>query len=86
MAVSGWIVDKSAEARGTDPDVRRQLTELAGTLYICPKGELELLYSARSGRDYDVRRDLLQVNFLPAAAPPDIFERALRPLVARRLG
>lgn len=78
MAVSGWIVDKSAEARGTDPVVRRQLTELAGMLYICPMGELEFLYSARSARDYDERRGLLHVNFLPAAAPPDIFERALR--------
>lgn len=78
MAVSGWIVDKSAEARGTDPVVRRQLTELAGMLYICPMGELEFLYAARSARDYDERRGLLHVNFLPAAAPPDIFERALR--------
>ena len=78
MAVSGWIVDKSASARGTDPVVRRQLTELAGMLFICPMGELEFLYSARSARDYDERRGLLQINFLPAPTPPDIFERALR--------
>jgi hypothetical protein len=78
VAVSGWIVDKGASARGTDPVVRRQLTELAGMLYVCPMGELEFLYSARSARDYDERRDLLQVNFLPAATPPDIFARGLR--------
>jgi predicted nucleic acid-binding protein len=78
VAISGWIVDKSAEARGTDPVVRRQLTELAGALYICPMGELEFLYPARSAQDYDERRGLLHVNFQPAAAPPDIFERALR--------
>ena len=54
------------------------MTELAGMLYICPVGELELLYSARSARDYDARRCLLHDNFLAAAAPPDLLERALR--------
>ena len=78
MAIRGWIVDKSAEARGNDLVVRRQLTELAGMLYICPVGELELLYSARSARDYDARRSLLHDNFRPAAAPPDLLDRALR--------
>ena len=78
MEVRGWIVDKSAEARGNDPVVRRQLTEFAGMVYICPMGELELLYSARSARDYDARRGLLRDNFLTATAPPDIFDRALR--------
>jgi predicted nucleic acid-binding protein len=78
VAVRGWIVDKSAETRGTDPVVRRQLTELAGMVYICPMGELELLYSARSARDYDARRGLLHDNFQLAPAPPDIFDRALR--------
>ena len=78
MAVRGWIVDKSAEARGNDPVVRRQLIDLAGMLYICPIGELELLYSARSAPDYDARRSLLLDNFLSAAAPPDLLDRALR--------
>jgi predicted nucleic acid-binding protein len=78
VAVSGWIVDKSAAARGSDPVVSGQLIELAGLLYVCPVGELELLYSARSARDYDARRSLLHGNFLPAAAPADVFERALR--------
>jgi predicted nucleic acid-binding protein len=78
VAVSGWIVDKSAEARGNDLVVRRQLTELAGMLYICPVGELELLYSARSARDYEARRSLLHDNFQAAAAPPDLLDRALR--------
>lgn len=78
MAVKGWLVDKSAESRGSDPVVRRQLLELAGRVYICSMGEMELLYSARSARDYDARRSLLHDNFLFAAAPPDIFERAQR--------
>jgi predicted nucleic acid-binding protein len=78
VAARGWLVAKSAEARGNDPVVRRQLTDFAGTLYICPVGELELLYSARSARDYDARRSLLYDNFQRAAPPPDIFELALR--------
>ena len=78
MAVRGWLVDKSAEVRGNDPVVGERLIELAGMLYVCPMGELELLYSARSARDYDERRGLLRVNFLPVAPPPDIFDRALR--------
>ena len=78
MAVGGWIVDKSAAARGSDPVVSDQLIELAGLLYVCPVGELELLYSARSARDYDMQRDRLHDTFESVAAPPDLLERALR--------
>jgi predicted nucleic acid-binding protein len=78
VAVRGWIVDKSAAARGSDPVVSGQLIELAGLLYVCPVGELELLYSARSARDYDARRSQLHSNFRTAATPSDVFERALR--------
>ncbi len=78
MAVRGWIVDKSALARDSDAVVSDQLIELAGALYVCPVGELELVYSGRSARDYDARRVLLHDNFMTATAPIDIFERALR--------
>ncbi|MDQ2652068.1 MAG: PIN domain-containing protein [Chloroflexota bacterium] len=78
MAVSGWIVDKSALARENDPVVSDQLIELAEILYICPVGELELLYSARSARDYDARQMYLHDTLRTATPPPDIFERALR--------
>jgi predicted nucleic acid-binding protein len=78
VAVSGWVVDKSAAARGDDPVVKRQLDELAGALYVCPMGELEQLYSARSARDYDTLREVIHDRFAAIAAPPDIFERALR--------
>jgi predicted nucleic acid-binding protein len=78
VAVRGWIVDKSTAARGSDPVVSGQLIELAGSLYVCPVGELELLYSARSARDYDARRSQLHSNFRTAATPSDVFERALR--------
>ncbi len=78
MAVSGWVLDKSAAARENEPVVSRQLAELAGTLYVCPVGELEQLYSARSARDYDVLRDALHDRFKTVSAPTDLLERALR--------
>jgi predicted nucleic acid-binding protein len=78
VAISGWIVDKSALARENDPVVSGQLIELADVLYICPVGELELLYSARSARDYDAQQMFLRNTFRTVTPPPDIFERALR--------
>jgi predicted nucleic acid-binding protein len=78
VAVSGWVVDKSAAARGTDSVVSRQLDELAGALYVCPVGELEQLYSARSARNYDTLREAIHDRFESITTPLDIFERALR--------
>jgi predicted nucleic acid-binding protein len=78
VAVAGWIIDKSAAARGSDPVAREQLVALAGLLYICPMGELEQLYSSRSAGDYDTERDRIHADYRLIAAPPDIFERALR--------
>jgi predicted nucleic acid-binding protein len=72
------VLDKSAAVRKSDPIVGRQLAELAGTLYVCPVGELEQLYSAKSARDYDAQREDLHDSYEIVAAPPDIFERALR--------
>ena len=78
MAVAGWILDKSAAARSTDPLVAARLAELAGSLSICPVGELEQLYSARSARDYDRLKEKLHAAYEVVSAPPDILERALR--------
>lgn len=78
MAIAGWIIDKSAAARAGAPRIGPQLLELGGALRVCPIGELEQLYSARSAEDYDARRDLLHDDFEPVAAPADVFERALR--------
>ncbi len=77
MAVTGWVLDKSAAARAGDEAVGAQLAELAGQLYICPVGELEQLYSARSARQYDQLQAELHDAFELVATPPDIFERAL---------
>lgn len=77
MAVAGWVLDKSAAARAGDPVVGPQLTELAGTLHLCPIGELEQLYSARSAEDYDALQAALRGVFPVVDAPPDLLERAL---------
>ncbi len=78
MAVNGWIIDKRAAARRSDPVVHAQLAEIADSLYLCPVGELEQLYSARSAREYDAYRERLRDDFSLVAAPPDIVDRALR--------
>lgn len=76
MAVRGWLLDKSAAARSSDERVGAQLTELAGSLFLCPVGELEQLYSARSAQDYDALEADLRDTFEIIATPPDLFDRA----------
>jgi predicted nucleic acid-binding protein len=77
VEVRGWLLDKSAAARSSNPKIATQLEELAGSLHICPIGELEQLYSARSADDYDLLRRELRASFGLVAAPTDVFERAL---------
>jgi len=76
VAVRGWLLDKSAAARSGDERVGAQLAELAGSLFLCPVGELEQLYSARSAQDYDALEADLRDTFEIIATPPDLFERA----------
>lgn len=77
MALNAWLLDKSAAARAGEPAIRQQLELLAGFLYLCPVGELEQLYSARSARDYDALKADLHESFDVVAPPADIFGRAL---------
>lgn len=77
MAVKGWLLDKSAAARGAQQRIAEQLAELAGILFLCPVGELEQLYSARSARDYDALEAELSMSFEIVPVPPDVFEKAL---------
>ena len=77
MAVAGWILDKSAVVRAGDHVVGAQLAELAGSLFVCPVGELEQLYSARSAHEYDDLKADLHDGFVVVAAPAEIFDRAL---------
>jgi predicted nucleic acid-binding protein len=78
VAVTGWIVDNSVEARKNEPVIRALLDEIADPLYVCPVGELERLYSARSAREYDAYTSFFRENFMRVDAPFDIFDRALR--------
>jgi len=78
VEVAGWVLDKSAAARSGDADVRAGLVELAGSLFVCPVGELEQLYSARSARDYDRMKVDLRDSFEIVDAPADVLDRALR--------
>jgi predicted nucleic acid-binding protein len=78
VAVAGWILDKSAAARAGTPVINAQLGELVGSLAVCPVGELEQLYSARSADDYDALKSDLRDNFEMVGAPPDLLDRALR--------
>jgi predicted nucleic acid-binding protein len=78
VEVTGWILDKSAAARSDIPAVQHAIRELAGSLFVCPIGELEQLYSARSSREYDALKADLHASFEVVTAPHDIFDRALR--------
>jgi predicted nucleic acid-binding protein len=64
--------------RASDPVIGPELSELAGSLFVCPVGELEQLYSARSAQDYDLRREELHANLDAIDPPPDILQRALK--------
>jgi predicted nucleic acid-binding protein len=77
VALAGWILDKSAAARGDDPEIAGRIGELAGSLYLCPVGQLEQLYSARSARDYDALDEQLRETLEIVPAPSDVFDRAL---------
>ena len=77
MALTAWLLDASAAARASDVSIREQLDELAGFVYLCPVGELEQLYSARSARDYDALKADLHESFNVVVPPVDIFDRAL---------
>ena len=78
MAVSGWLLDKSAAARMDQPLIAEAIGELAGSLYLCAIGELEQLYSARSARHYDQLQAELHLALETVSEPPDLLERALR--------
>ncbi len=77
MALNGWLLDKSAAARSADQQVGARLSELAGSLHLCPVGQLEQLYSARSAEEYDALDTDLRDTFPIVDAPPDVFDRAL---------
>lgn len=78
MAVTGWLLDKSAAVRSTDPRVAAELDALAGQLFVCSVGMLEQLYSARSARHYDALEAQLRMSLDLVPPPADLLDRALR--------
>jgi predicted nucleic acid-binding protein len=77
VAVRGWLVDKSAAMRSSDPEVAEQLEALSGSLFLCRVGELEQLYSARSAEHYERVKAVLEGSFEVVGAPADVLDRAL---------
>jgi predicted nucleic acid-binding protein len=77
VAIAGWLVDKSAASKIDDPLVGQQLRELAGSLCICPIGQLEQLYSARSAAEYDAWGERMRASYRIVDAPFDLLPRAL---------
>jgi predicted nucleic acid-binding protein len=78
VGLAGWVLDKSAAVHAVEPRVGQQIADFVGVLFVCPIGELEQLYSARSATYYDLLKTELHTSFGIIAAPPDIFDRALR--------
>ncbi len=75
---AGWVLDKSAAVHAAHARVGAELAGLAGQLFVCPIGELEQLYSARSADDYDALKAELRASFGTVVAPVDLLDRALR--------
>jgi predicted nucleic acid-binding protein len=75
---AGWVLDKSAAVHAANARIAAELATLAGRLFVCPIGELEQLYSARSADDYDALKADLRASFGTVAAPADILDRALQ--------
>lgn len=76
MALSAWILDKSAHVRllsGASLPVDIDLADLA----LCDMSALEWLYSARSAADYDAQQESLRAYGM-LHAPRDIFARVQR--------
>lgn len=77
MAVAGWVLDKSAAARRSDPVVDAGLRELEDELAVCSMGLLEQLFSAQSAPDYENIATTIRSGFRRLDAPSDILDRAL---------
>lgn len=77
MAVAQYLVDKSALARLSKPEVQCQLSQFSdrGLLATCAMVEMELLFSARSPHDRDLIRVRMKTfEWLPM--PDEVWQRA----------
>jgi predicted nucleic acid-binding protein len=78
MAIAGFLVDKSAAARASSPDVAERYETLlaAGQLAMCSMFELEMLYSARSGHDFHRLDDDMCESYELLHTDQEDFDRA----------
>lgn len=77
-AVARYLVDKSALWRAGNPAVAEVLAPMleAGLVAICGVVELEMLYSARNGKDHRQMRFELRTGFERIPTIDDDFRRA----------
>jgi predicted nucleic acid-binding protein len=78
VAVTRYLVDKSALARLHLPTVREELAPLISRALvgICGVTELEMLYSARNIQERSRMRQQLEASLEPVDTPPDLWARA----------
>lgn len=72
-----WLLDKSAHVRLVDGAALPDGVDLADVA-LCDMSELEWLYSARSGADYDSQSAAVRNAYPVLSAPADIFDRVRR--------
>ncbi len=79
MGVTDYLADKSALARLHLEPVRRELAPLIdnGHVRVCAATELELLFSARNGADYERVRDQMSAAFPWTPIRENVWARAL---------
>jgi predicted nucleic acid-binding protein len=80
MAIAEFLVDKSASARASSPDVaeRYEVLLAAGQLAMCSIFQLEMLYSARNGADFDRLNADMCASYELLATDQEDFDRALQ--------
>jgi predicted nucleic acid-binding protein len=78
--MEGWLVDTSAVARWTQPAVAQILNVMLnlGRVWTCPMIDLEVLFSAKSPREYRTNAADRAVVFRPAPMDQAVADRALR--------
>lgn len=71
------MLDKSVAARVGEDAINRQLERIMEPVGLCPFGQLEQLYSATSGRQYDAMLAAMQRSHVTIEPPKDIFNAVL---------
>lgn len=79
MALSGYLLDTSAIHRRVHPAVREAIEHLGvdRPLYRCAITELEVLRSATSPHDYEMRRSAMITGYVDLPITPHVMNEAL---------